>query len=78
MTSIENSLKNNDLDTLIEASHSLKSSSANIGAIEVAQICNKLEKSGQAKNLLLAKTLLVKLKVNLTIACDELKLEITG
>lgn len=39
-----------------EKAHSLKSSSGNMGALQLSQICLQLEKMGQAKDLSQAKT----------------------
>lgn len=42
---------------LKEKAHSLKSSSGNMGALQLSQICLQLEKMGQTKNLDQAKSL---------------------
>lgn len=39
-----------------EKAHSLKSSSGNMGALQLSQLCLQLEKMGQAKDLSRAKT----------------------
>jgi HPt (histidine-containing phosphotransfer) domain-containing protein len=40
---IENALKIGDINTLERAAHTLKSSSANVGAVQLSHICQKLE-----------------------------------
>lgn len=47
----------NDPETLQEKAHSLKSSSGNMGALQLSEICLQLEKMGQAKKLDQAKAL---------------------
>lgn len=45
-----------DALSIQEKAHSLKSSSGNMGALQLSQICLQLEKMGQAKDLTQAKT----------------------
>lgn len=47
----------NDPAALQEKAHSLKSSSGNMGALQLSQICLQLEKLAQAKNIEQAKSL---------------------
>lgn len=42
-------LKNRDLQTLADAAHSLKSSSANVGAHQLSALCLEIEKIGEKK-----------------------------
>ncbi len=53
-------IANNPL-ALQEKAHSLKSSSGNMGALQLSQICLQLEKMGQSKNLDQAKSLVASL-----------------
>lgn len=48
---IQTAIKTNNSNLLQEKSHSLKSSSGNMGAFHLSEICLKLEKMGQMKNL---------------------------
>ena len=43
MREIENALKIGDITTLERAAHTLKSSSANVGAVSLSHICQKME-----------------------------------
>ncbi len=45
---IRNSFKNKDLNAFTMAAHSLKSSSANLGALDFAKQCAEIEASGEA------------------------------
>ncbi len=51
MSLIQRSLENGNLTALKESAHSLKSSSANVGAVAVAKLCKKLEASAREGKL---------------------------
>jgi len=50
MEEIQKAIDNKDTGKLVIASHSLKSTSASIGATRLSQICKYLEKVGRAGN----------------------------
>lgn len=52
--------------------HSLKSSSGNMGAIQLSQLCQQLEKMGQANDLSQAKVVALKLESEFKQVCFEL------
>ncbi|AZZ35884.1 hypothetical protein CIK05_03435 [Bdellovibrio sp. qaytius] len=56
-----------------EKAHSLKSSSGNMGALQLSQICMQLEKMGQTKDLSQAKDLAQKLDVEFKQVSLELR-----
>jgi CheY-like chemotaxis protein len=59
-----------DATALREAAHSLKSSSATLGAIALAGHCEALEAMGQSQTLLQAAELLTQLEVEYTAVCQ--------
>lgn len=54
---IHAAIAGNDSRTLQEKAHSLKSSSGNMGALQLSQICLQLEKMGEAQKITEAGTL---------------------
>lgn len=54
---IHTAIAGNDSHTLQQKAHSLKSSSGNMGALELSKICLQLEKMGEAKKIAEAKAL---------------------
>ena len=74
---IEASLNAKNANALAESLHNLKSSSANLGATEVAKLCKILESHGN-KNLSKTLAILEKLKVEHRQSCSELKLIMAG
>ncbi|WP_409479333.1 Hpt domain-containing protein [Pseudobdellovibrio sp. HCB154] len=54
---IHAAIAGNDSRTLQEKAHSLKSSSGNMGALQLSQICLQLEKMGEAQKITEAKAL---------------------
>jgi HPt (histidine-containing phosphotransfer) domain-containing protein len=48
---IHTAVSSNNAQLLQEKAHSLKSSSGNMGALALSQLCLQLEKMGQSKNL---------------------------
>ena len=47
---MEESLSSGDLDTMRRAAHTLKSSSANMGAVLLCQICKDMEQAARDEN----------------------------
>lgn len=47
---VETSLANGDIKTLERAAHTLKSSSANIGAMGLSAVCKRIEELARAQN----------------------------
>ena len=74
--SIKQSIASGDARTLEEAAHSLKSSSANIGASRVSELSKKLEQFGQQQALEAAQKLLDDLETEYHIASSALTKEI--
>jgi HPt (histidine-containing phosphotransfer) domain-containing protein len=62
----------NDPAVLQEKAHSLKSSSGNMGALQLSEMCSQLEKMGQTKNLDQAKMLSQALDTEFKQVCIEL------
>ncbi|MBL6999332.1 MAG: response regulator, partial [Gammaproteobacteria bacterium] len=62
LASIQHAVSEKDSTSLLEAAHSLKSSSANLGALELAAISRELEALGKAENMVQAGELLDKLE----------------
>lgn len=58
---LHKALASGDAVSVQEKAHSLKSSSGNMGALQLSQICMQLEKMGQTKDLSQAKDLAQKL-----------------
>lgn len=54
---IHKAISTNDSTLLQEKAHSLKSSSGNMGALQLSEICMQLEKIGHSKNLSQAQAL---------------------
>src|SRR5689334_21137437 len=73
LADIDNGLKVNDAEAIARAAHTLKSSSANLGATNVAAIARQIEHSarnGDIKDLLNSVT---KLRAQRTVALSELE-----
>jgi HPt (histidine-containing phosphotransfer) domain-containing protein len=51
VTTLEESLANNNVDTFVRAAHTLKSNSATVGAAALTALCADLEQAGKAGNL---------------------------
>ncbi len=73
MDDIRSSSKDADMEVLIRAAHTLKSSSNNIGAIQLATISANIEKVGQANQLNQAAALIPSLEIALSQVIDTLK-----
>ena len=61
-TDIQNSARDADMDVLIRAAHTLKSSSSNLGAVALADISQKVETLGKNNKLAEARELITTLK----------------
>jgi HPt (histidine-containing phosphotransfer) domain-containing protein len=59
---IERAVAQQDFQTLEEAAHGLKSGAANLGAKEMARLCEELETRGETRSLGEAAELLAKLR----------------
>lgn len=64
-----------DAETIFQAAHALKSSSASLGANDLADICRQLEAMGKEGNLLSAFEKMDILDFEYESACEALKLE---
>ena len=71
-----NAVNSGDNFNLSESAHSLKSASANLGALELAQICEELENMGRHARAEAAKELIGKLEDSFEAALNALKIEI--
>ncbi len=72
---IHESIVNGDVDELRDLAHSLKSSSANLGAGKMAEVCRKLEKIGQQGSTIGADILLTPLDTEYELLCEALSEE---
>lgn len=72
MASLQQAVENADAEAIYQAAHSLKSSSANLAAIQVAKTCGQLEAEARAKNLTFANEHFETLKSDYKNACDAL------
>lgn len=73
---IDRSIEQRDSQTLENAAHSLKSSSANIGATELAELCKTLESYGRSKKTETAIPLIGRLKLLYNKTTTALKKEL--
>lgn len=69
---IHTAISDNNAQDLQKKAHSLKSSSGNMGALQLSKICLQLEKLGEAKNIAEAKTLEFSLDREFKQVCIEL------
>ncbi len=74
--SVHEAITENDGNALQEAAHSLKSSSANLGAMQMSEICKQLELMGKENDITSAKQLIQQLKNEFELACSALKEEL--
>jgi signal transduction histidine kinase/CheY-like chemotaxis protein/HPt (histidine-containing phosphotransfer) domain-containing protein len=51
---LEHAASEEDIDALLYIAHTLKSSSANLGAVRLPQLCQALEEASKARNMVLA------------------------
>ena len=66
----------NDASTLYRTAHSLKSTSATLGALNLAALCKELEAIGRAQTTARADTLLVAIEREYTHVQEALKTEL--
>ncbi|MBI5557820.1 MAG: response regulator [Deltaproteobacteria bacterium] len=76
LRSIHEAVSRGDGEALREAAHSLKTSSANLGAAELAGLCKKMEEMGRMEKIAAAETLLEVLDDRYQTALSALSLEI--
>ncbi|HET9473140.1 MAG TPA: Hpt domain-containing protein, partial [Steroidobacteraceae bacterium] len=73
LADLDNSLKVGDADGVARAAHTLKSSSANLGATNVAALARQIEHSARAGDLADLGASLTKLRAQRTVALSELE-----
>jgi two-component system sensor histidine kinase/response regulator len=75
MKRIETALQTSKPDDLHAETHALKSSAANVGAMQMSFLCSELEKYGKAGNISATVTqeLFVKLKSEASLVTSELE-----
>ena len=73
LADIDNALKGGDADGVARAAHTLKSSSANLGATNVAALARQIEHSARAGDLTDLGTSLTRLRAQRTVALSELE-----
>jgi HPt (histidine-containing phosphotransfer) domain-containing protein len=72
---LSTAIANADANAVCEAAHALKSSSSNIGAAALAELCNDLETLGREHNLERAPGLVEQLVLEYQRVIDALHLE---
>jgi HPt (histidine-containing phosphotransfer) domain-containing protein len=70
---MENGLKVGDAETVARAAHTLKSSSANLGATNVAAIARLIEHSARTGDISDLPASMTKLRAQRTVALSELE-----
>jgi CheY-like chemotaxis protein len=70
---LRNAITENDSKSLYMAAHSLKSSNANLGALELAALCADLELKGREQSLAGANEILTKIELQHGPVVNELK-----
>jgi HPt (histidine-containing phosphotransfer) domain-containing protein len=70
---MDNGMKAGDAEVVARAAHTLKSSSANLGATNVAAIARQIEHAARAGNLTDLAASLTKLRAQRTVALSELE-----
>ena len=76
ISSIHRAVVDEDAKTLNESAHSLKSSSANLGAMQMAALSRELETLGRNGDLAPARQLLEQLDSEFDMACSALTREL--
>lgn len=74
---IAESIDNSDCDAVRQYAHSLKSCSANVGAVEVTSLSRAMESAGRDGELASLNELMSRLQSNLKTAISELQLLIS-
>jgi len=75
VSSIHQAIEQKDSNALLEAAHSLKSSSANLGAMQLFCLCRELESMGRENRICEAITLQAQLDQQVQRACQALQQE---
>ena len=73
LADIDNAMKAGDADSVARAAHTLKSSSANLGATNVAAIARQIEHSARNGDISELPTSVTKLRAQRTVALSELE-----
>jgi CheY-like chemotaxis protein len=73
LADIDNGMKSNDADAVARAAHTLKSSSANLGATSVAAIARQIEHSARSGDIKELAGSISKLRAQRTVALSELE-----
>jgi len=73
LADIENALKVGDTESVARAAHTLKSSSANLGAANVAAIARQIEHAARGGDITELPTSMTKLRAQRTVALSELE-----
>ena len=66
--------KQNDIEVFTRNAHSIKSSSANLGAMQLSAIAAELEAQGKAGDIANTIDKIILLENEFTLACSEIKL----
>ncbi len=75
---LEAAVKSGDTEVIQRSAHTLKSSSANIGAIILAELCKELESIGREQRLDDAPSVLAKVLAEYPLVCDALQRELSN
>jgi HPt (histidine-containing phosphotransfer) domain-containing protein len=73
LPTIEDAIQLKSAEKLSAAAHALKSSSYNLGAQAMGDLCTELEKCGKANALASVENLLQRLKLETELVCGEIK-----
>jgi len=65
--------KQNDIEVFTRNAHSIKSSSANLGAAKLSTLAGELEAQGKSGDIANAPTIIERLTKEFELACNELK-----
>ena len=75
LTTVHRALANRDLEQIRVEGHTLKSSSANLGAVKLSSLCKDLESAGHARSLPDALRLVPEIDRELEVVVGELRNE---
>ena len=78
MSTLETAVRNRDAHAQYQAAHSLKGSSASMGARALAERCGELETMGRHGELVSSTQLFENLTPLYTSVCEELRAELAG
>ncbi len=76
IASLRKAVEANDAGTMQELAHSLKSASANVGALTVAELCKEMEMAGRAKTTQAGPELLLQIEREFGVASHALMAEL--